>query len=181
MRGRAWRYATRLLAPRSFYAAAGCDGSGQPSGVRSGGQVRISAATWGGSSARSRTAATSSLRGSFRPGRLDGTPIIRLSCRCPPSAPGDLGVPGNPAPGVLTPDPPTLPPVLPPAPISPSPTPDPQQASPLLPLSLEGAGFCPGSRTPSGFPRSPRSPYNPWPPAGRDVSPIRAGTSRSRC
>ena len=38
----------------------------------------------GRSSARSRTAATSSLMGRFRPGRSDGTPIIRLPYRCPP-------------------------------------------------------------------------------------------------
>lgn len=47
MRGSAWRYATRLLAPRSLHSAAGCNGGGQATGGHSRGQVSISAATPG--------------------------------------------------------------------------------------------------------------------------------------
>lgn len=39
MRGSAWRYATRLLAPLSFHSAAGCNGGRQAAGGRSRGQV----------------------------------------------------------------------------------------------------------------------------------------------
>lgn len=39
MRGSAWRYATRLLAPPGFHSAAGCNGGGQAAGGRSRGQV----------------------------------------------------------------------------------------------------------------------------------------------
>ncbi|XP_003996241.4 period circadian protein homolog 1 isoform X2 [Felis catus] len=39
MRGSAWHYATRLLAPRSFHSAEGCNGGGQAAGGRSRGQV----------------------------------------------------------------------------------------------------------------------------------------------
>ena len=45
MRGSAWRYATRLLAPLSFHSAAGCNGGRQAAGGRSRSQVSISAAT----------------------------------------------------------------------------------------------------------------------------------------
>lgn len=47
MRGSAWHYATRLLAPRSFHSAEGCNGGGQAAGGRSRGQVGISRATRG--------------------------------------------------------------------------------------------------------------------------------------
>lgn len=47
MRGSAWRYATRLLAPRSFHSAEGCNGGGPAAGGRSRGQVGISRATRG--------------------------------------------------------------------------------------------------------------------------------------
>lgn len=47
MRGSAWHYATRLLAPRSFHSAEGCSGGGQEAGGRSRGQVGISRATRG--------------------------------------------------------------------------------------------------------------------------------------
>ena len=47
MRGSAWRYATRLLAPRSLHSVAGCNGGGQAAGGHSRGQVSISAATPG--------------------------------------------------------------------------------------------------------------------------------------
>lgn len=44
MRGSAWHYATRLLAPQSFHSFAGCNSSGQAARGRSRGQVGVSVA-----------------------------------------------------------------------------------------------------------------------------------------
>lgn len=101
---------------------------------------------------------------------------MRLSI--PSLPPGGPGVPCNPAPGVCIPDPLTLPPTLPSVPSSPGLTPNLQQSCPLPPfLSLGGPRFCSSTGNPPGSPGSRRSPSNPWPGAGRDVSPVRAGTS----
>lgn len=47
MRGSDWHYATRLLAPRSFYSAAGSDGGGLAAEGRSRRQVGVSVTTQG--------------------------------------------------------------------------------------------------------------------------------------
>lgn len=165
MRGSAWRYATRLLAPPGFHSAAGCNGGGQAAGGRSRGQVSIASPRppqdlcghpRGRSLASSGTAPTFSLMGHFRPGNSDCTPIIRFPCHCPPpvcpqgpryslqpctrhshSSPAHLTASFAPARSYL------------------GPTPDPQEAYPPPPLSLGGPWFCPSN--PPGFPRAPSS------------------------
>ena len=111
----------------------------------------------GQSSASNRIAATCSLMGRIWPGRLDGTPVIRLACGCPPPlCPRGRRYSSNRVLSVRTPA------CLPYFKLSPGsqssrPHTLPSPGIPLLPLSLGGPRFCPSTGTSSGFTLSLRS------------------------
>jgi hypothetical protein len=191
MRGSAWHYATRLSASKSFCSVAGWNGCGQAAGGRSYGKVGISTATLGSVSVPEPSCRHFGLDWplSVQELRQHKNFTVFFIAVHPLPVSGDLGDSRNPAPGVCTLDsfvlsPALLPSPSPPGPSHPPPTrPHNRPSAGMLLLSfssLRDPRVCPGTRTPSGFRRSPPFPSNSWPRAGRDVSSLQAGTSRSR-